>query len=376
MKIVYCILGTYNSGGMERVLANKTNYLVNQGHEIFIITSDQKNRSPYFKLDNRIHQIDLAINYTDHVGKGLVSRSLTFLSKQRQHKKKLKEQLTSIKADVCVSMFDYEVSFLPQIDDSSKKVLEIHFSRFKRIQYGRKGILGVIDKLLSKRDKKLASKYDKFVVLTHEDKSYWGEMENIGVIPNANSFEPLQSADLFQKRAIAVGRYDYQKGFEDLIDIWKLIEDKVSGWRLDIYGHGPLKDDLQQQIDRLNLNESVFLRNPVKEIEKEYLNSAVVLMTSKYEGLPMALLEGQVCGLPMISYTCKCGPKDIISPGVNGFLAAEGDKESFSQYLLKVLKNDSLRISLGMNAKENSKNFQQDVIMNQWNTLFKSLLGK
>ena len=64
MKIVYCILGTFNSGGMERVLANKANYLAKLGHEITIITTDQQNRKPYFNLDESIKQIDLGINYT------------------------------------------------------------------------------------------------------------------------------------------------------------------------------------------------------------------------------------------------------------------------------------------------------------------------
>lgn len=66
MKIIYSILGTYNSGGMERVLANKANYLTELGYDITIITTDQRERSPYFQLDPRIKNVDLGINYTDN----------------------------------------------------------------------------------------------------------------------------------------------------------------------------------------------------------------------------------------------------------------------------------------------------------------------
>lgn len=374
MKIIYCIAATYNSGGMERVLANKANYLVALGHEVCIITTDQKGEKPYFQMEPTIQHIDLGINYLESAQQPLLKKSWNYVRKQRLHKKALQALLFKIKADVVISMFDHEVSFLHAIQDGSKKVLEIHFSRYKRVQYGRKGIIGAIDRYRSKQDLIVAKKYDRFVVLTHEDKGYWGDLANMQVIPNANSFSPAAVASLQQKQAIAVGRYDYQKGFDDLIAAWALVAAKFPDWVLKIYGHGPLKPELEKQIKTLNLQGKVMLCAPTNQIEKAYLESALVLMTSRYEGLPMALLEGQACGLGMISYTCKCGPKDIIVPGKNGFLVAEGDIKGFAEQVIQVLADDSLRVALGQHAKEMSANFSEDKIMQQWIALFNQLV--
>src|SRR5699024_8505768 len=162
LKIVYCISGTFNSGGMERVLANKVNYLVHKGYELTIVSTDQKGRKPYFDLDPRIKQVDLGINYSLLSKASLIKKSTLYYIKQKIHKKRLTKALKEINADIAVSMFDHEIPFLWDISDGSKKIVEIHFSRFKRLQYGRKGIWGMVDAYRSKEDLKWVRKYDRF----------------------------------------------------------------------------------------------------------------------------------------------------------------------------------------------------------------------
>lgn len=380
MKIVYCILGTFNSGGMERVLANKANYLVAQGHEVSVVTTDQQKRVSYFPLDTTISLYDLDINYTESLfsektndQQGLLKKTVSYLYKKRLHKQRLTNLLQDLKADIVVSMFDNEASFLHRIHDESKKVLEIHFSRFKRLQYGRKGLWKLADLVRSWQDVRAVKRYDRFVVLTKEDRGYWGDLPNIVVIPNANSFVPSCQADVMSKRVIAVGRYDYQKGFDQLIDIWVKVHEQYPHWKLDIFGQGPLREELQTQIDQLGLEDVVHLCPSVKNIEKEYCQSALLVMTSRYEGLPMTLLEAQACGLPMVAYACKCGPRDIIRDGENGFLVDEGDKEMMVVRLVQLMGNDELRKQIGARAKEMSVNFAENKVMGQWLNLFNQL---
>jgi len=359
---------------MERVLANKVNYLVERGYDVSIITTDQKGRPAYFSLDSRVLHIDLAVDYTDALEVNIINKSLIFSKKKRLHKQLLAEQLMKLKPNITISMFDYEASFLTDIKDGSAKVLEIHFSRFKRIQYGRKGVLGLIDRYLSLRDKQIAKKYKRFVVLTHEDKGYWGKMNNIEVIPNANSFEPNDISNLSSKRVIAVGRLNYQKRFEDLIALWRTVHLEAPDWKLEIFGNGPQKKELQALIDTYGLSNSAIIREPVKDIMNEYLTSSMVAMTSRYEGLPMALLEGQVCGLPMVSYCCKCGPKDIIIDGKNGFLIDEGDLENFSSKIVQLIKDVALRKEMGLHSSQLSKRFSEEEVMSKWISLFNSVV--
>lgn len=375
MKIAYCILGTFNSGGMERVLANKTNYLAKLGHDISIITTDQKNRKPYFDLHASIKQIDLGINYTENNSSGLLKKIFDYPRKQALHKKLLAEKLSEIQPDICVSLFDHEVGLLPDMNDGSKKIVEIHFSRFKRLQYGRKGLWKLIDKYRSNKDLRTVQKFDKFVVLTQEDKSYWGDLPNIVVIPNANSFPVAQRSQLDSKNVIAVGRYDYQKRFEDLVDVWKLVHQEEPDWKLNIFGKGPERENLQNQINKLGLEDTLILKEPVRDIDKQYLSSSMIAMTSRYEGLPMALLEGQASGLPLISYTCKCGPKDIIQEGKNGYLLEEGDKVGMANKILTLIRDPELRDSMGQQAFEMSNNFSEAMVMEKWIQLFNDSLN-
>ncbi|MBE8712353.1 glycosyltransferase family 4 protein [Sphingobacterium hungaricum] len=376
MKIVYCIAGTHNSGGMERVLANKANYLSRIGNDITIITTDQRNKTPYFEMDSRIKHYDLNINYCENENKSLVEKLASYPFKQHSHFVRLSAFLKTHKADIVISMFDHEASFLYKIKDGSKKVLEIHFSRFKRIQYGRRGVWKLIDSLRSRRDVLLARKYDSFVVLTHEDKKYWNDLDNMVVIPNANSFEPQSQSSLINKRVIAVGRYDYQKGFDNLIKIWKVVNQYYPDWSLDIFGDGPLKKSYKRLINDLELNASVSLCPPVKDIEREYIKRSILVMTSRYEGFGMALTEAQSCGLPLIAFACKCGPRDIIKDGVNGFLVEEYDNDIMSEKLMKLMGDENLRIEMGSNAKLMSDNFSLEKIMAIWLELFDTLKSK
>lgn len=376
MKIVYSILGTYNSGGMERVLANKANYFANLGHEVTIVTTDQQGRKPYFELQSTIKQHDLAINYTQTNAQGLFKKLLAYPKKQKDHQVALTKLLFDIKADITISLFDNDASFLYKIKDGSKKIIEIHFSRFKRIQYARKGLWKWVDNYRNKQDIEHVKQYDRFVVLTQEDRSYWGDLTNICVIPNANSFVPTTLSTTEDQRVIAVGRYDYQKGFDDLIRVWSIVHKQAPEWTLDIFGHGPMQEQLQRLIEDLKLYDVVKLRIPVKTIEQEYVKSGIVAMTSRYEGLPMVLLEAQSCGLPLVAYSCKCGPKDIIHEGENGFLIPEGNIKAFAEQLLQLIYNPTLRKQMGEKSIVLSDQFSESRIMQQWLSLFKEIQKK
>jgi len=376
MKIVYNIAGTYNSGGMERVLANKVNYLAGLGHEINIITTDQRDRPSYFEMDPNILQWDLSINYPEHVNANIFQKSASYIYKQKLHKRRLEELLKLLKADIVISMFDHEAPFLYKIKDGSKKILEIHFSRYKRLQYGRRGLIGLADRYRSKEDLEIAKKYDRFVVLTKEDQGYWGNLSNMQVIPNSNSFEPARTADLTEKRVIAVGRFDGQKAFHRLIQAWKMVHEAYADWSLVIFGQGPLKRDLEKLIEQLALQNVVTLSEPVLDIQKEYLHSSILAMTSRYEGLPMALLEGQVHGLPLVSFDCKCGPKDIIENGVNGYLIEEGDVSNLTGRIIELIGDPILRIKMGNASRSKSENYSKALVMKQWTGLFDSLKAK
>lgn len=373
MKIIYCIACTCHSGGMERVLTNKANYLARHGYEIVVVTTDQRGKQPFFPLEPSIRCIDLGINYDENNGKSFLNKLLHYPFKQCRHKKRLKAVLMEERPDVTVSMFNNDAGFIPGIKDGSAKVLEIHFSKFKRLQYGRKGVWKLADWWRSKQDEKTVRKFDRFVVLTEEDKAYWGNLPNIMVIPNAISGIPAGTALLANKRVIAVGRYTFQKGFERLVDAWHLLASRFPDWKLDIIGDGEERPLLEQRIRSYGLERQVTLTRPTQEIGKVYQEASILASSSRYEGLPMVLLEAQAFGLPIVAFQCKCGPKDIVSDGINGYLVPEGDTAGMTQRLETLMKNEALRKRMGLKAKESALRFNEETIMKKWMNIFQTL---
>ena len=320
MRIIYCLAGTFNSGGMERIVINKANWLAEHGHEVSIITTEQNGRQNFFPLNEKVTRIDLDVMYSDTNSLGVVKKMISRKRLMRKHRKALNTVLLQNKPDIVVSTFGNEVGFLPFIADGSRKVAEIHFSRWYRLQLNRKGIWRIIDKYLTYTDYRILKKFDRFICLTEEDKLNWGKLNNIEVIPNFIEDIAAQTAPLTAKSMIAVGRLSYQKGYERLVKAWKIVADKHPDWRLNIFGGGELKDDLESLIKNVDLNNYIKIHEPTAQILREYVNNSALVLSSRYEGLPMVLLEASSVGLPLISFTCQCGPKDIIMSGYNGCL--------------------------------------------------------
>lgn len=369
MKLLYNIAGTYRPAGMERVLANKANWLAARGYEVVIVTTDQKGRKPYFNLDQSIKCIDLAIGYEDNNGSSLINKVIQYPAKQYKHLRRLRSVCSSEKPDVVISMFCNDVSLIPRLKDKSKKILEVHFSRFKRLQYGRKGLWKVVDRWRSDNDVRIANKFDAFVVLTKEDAGYW-RTDNLRYIPNARTFENPLPACLDNKKVITVGRYSYQKGYDLLVSAWKEVHNQCPDWSLEIIGDGEERESLQRMVKALGLENCINLKHSTENVAKEYQGASIVALSSRYEGLPMILLEAQAFGLPIVSFECKCGPKDVITEGVDGYLVKEGNIKEMADRLVSLMKNGKLRKTMGQAAMRSSERYSEDAIMSQWIKLF------
>lgn len=373
MKLVYCISATHNSGGMERVLANKANYLAARGYDITVVTTDQRGLSPFFPLDGRIRCVDLGVNYEVNNGKSFLNKLVHFPFKQWRHRRRLSRVLREIRPDVTVSMFCNDATFLPSIKDGSRKVLEIHFSRFKRLQYDRKGLWRLADVWRNRNEADVVARFDRFVVLTHEDSCYWGNQPHIAVIPNAQTFACDAPAPLEAKTVVAVGRLTYQKGFDLLLQAWAEVCRRVSGWQLAIVGDGELRSALSAQAESLELAGCVTFVPATKDVVAVYRDASVLAMSSRYEGFGMVLLEAQTVGLPVVSFACKCGPSEIVNDGVDGYLVAPGDVDAMADRLVRLMQDGALRRRMGARAFANAARFSTDAVMKQWMALFDSL---
>lgn len=360
------------------MLLNKVSYLVSHyGWDITIVTTNQNSRPPFYPFPTSVRLIDLGINYSASADEGAIMKIYYYFRNRRKHKRELSKLLKQERADVVISLFPSESSFIPGISDGSKKVLELHFNKFFRLQYNRKGIVGLLDRFRTWQDEHLVRRFDKFVVLTEEDKRYWGDIPNIEVIPNAAKLEIDKKSDVKAKRVIAVGRLDYQKGFDRLIKAWNIVVQDLSlrDWKLDIFGQGEWQGMLQNMINDQNLESSVRLRPPTNSIIDEYVQSSVIVMSSNYEGFGMVLVEAMACGVPAVAFSCICGPSDIIDHNVNGLLVPNGDIDGLANALKRIMSNFEYRQKLSQNTYIVTDKYNEDKIMHLWHSLFVDLKG-
>lgn len=381
MKILYLISAMYNSAGMERTVANKANYFASKGHEVTIVTTDQSDREYFYDISPSVKKIDLDINFSEDNDKNILVRTLLFFKKNALLEKKLAVFLRENKQDIFVSLILKSSDFLYRLNDGSVKVVEHHFSRkhyfLQGAAYGR----SLIEKIAYfYRDKKVVKnlkKIDCFVVLTHEDEQDWSrDLHNVVVIPNSISYDRESQGALISKKIVTIGRLDYQKGYDLLIPIWKEVALKHPDWKLLIYGSGDLKPLLLELISLNEVTESVILQGTVRDVQQALLDASIYVLPSRFEGLPMVLLESMSLGLPSVAFKCKCGPSDVIDDGNNGFLVDCFNQDDFADKINRLIEDFELRKKLGKNAKQTMAAYSHDIVCKQWERLFQDLINK
>ncbi|MDH6354142.1 glycosyltransferase involved in cell wall biosynthesis [Dysgonomonas sp. PH5-45] len=381
MKIVYCLVDSSRSGGMERIVCSKANYLAdNLGHEVTIITTDRKDKPNFFSFSSKINFIDLGINYSELDGLPFHKGFFLQLKKRKQHRLRLAETLNKIKPDISISTYTHEMTMLPGINDGSKKIAEIHFCKqHKELEIQSLDVSWLKKEfalLADKNKRRFANKYDAFVVLSEDDARRWTGIERLFVIPNLLSFYPEDSSDCSTKRVISAGRLAKQKDYPSLIRAWKLIANRIPDWRLDIFGTGSEKESIEALINELELNNSVHIQPPTSDIQTEFIESSIFALSSAYEGFGLVLAEAMACGIPCVAFDCPSGPSEIIQNNEDGFLVGLGDIEELSKKILYLAENDNVRKEFGRKAKVNVRRFLPDKVMTKWINLFDQLADK
>lgn len=378
MRIVYCLNSISYIGGIELVTIAKANALSEvEGYEVFVCVTDHTPGIVTAKLSPRVNLVDLDINYYFDDWKSVFHSVRSRLIKQKRHKKLLIRILNCINPHIVISVGQSEKYIIPKIKGSWKTIREIHYTTDFRILKAGNVIERCIANLHNYYDFKWRSKdYDKIVVLTHEDKERnWKHIEKVTVIPNPLSFvNTVNQAALNNKKIIYIGRLTAQKNLDALIRIYCKILERHPEWTLDVFGEGVEKVTLERLIEKNKLEKKVQLRGVTNNVINELMLSSIAVLTSHFEGFPGVLIEAMECGLPVVSYECPCGPKDIINDGVNGFLVPFGDEDIFAERIFRLIENSDLRKSMGIAARNNSNRFSIDKIIPRWVNLFNKLV--
>lgn len=376
LKIVYVTPALYMAGGVERVLTLKANYFAEHfGYDITIILTEGKDKPLFYPLSDKIKIINLNIGFEELWTCSFTKKVFVYLKKQRQFKKALTNELMQLRPDITISLLRREINFINDIKDGSRKIGELHINRANYRNFKTENA-DIIKRLFAKRwSANLVShlkKLDTLVVLTEKDREAWAELNNVVAIPDPLSFIPKSVSPLTEKRVVAIARYSHEKGIDLLLKAWAIAEKKTVDWRLDVFGDGD-RAAYEQLIDKLKLERNrCQLHGRTNDVEQEYVNSSLFVLSSRFEGFGMVLTEAMACGLPVVSFDCPWGPRSIITNHEDGLLVENGDVLALAKSLSCLMNDATLRLSMSHKGQNNVQRFSIGQIALQWKNIFES----
>lgn len=359
MKKVCFFIGNLNlTGGTERVTSVIANELQRLGYKVHILSLQCGNK-PFFELENGVEVSQLFTT----VGRGMLRFPMVIL--------KLRRYLQLHQIDILI---DVE-SMLALYAVPAVIGLNVRHICWEHFNYNVD--LGKASRRLAR---KLAARFaDDVITLTERDRQLWLANTtcnaNIIAIPNPVTIT-LPTAINLQKEKLflAVGRLTYQKGFDLLLQAWAKFAPLHRDWRLRIVGEGEDKAMLEKLRIDLNIENSTELAPKTNNIAAHYQEAAFFVMSSRFEGLPLVLIEAQSYGLPIVSFDCDTGPAEVVSIGETGWLCEADNLSELSKNMSIAANsfNDQQKYAIfSAHAVEGIKRFSVSATIDKWSGLLK-----
>ena len=379
MRIAYIIDSLSYRGGAERIITEKANYLAELDiYDVTIIVcyGFSEPAPIVYHISDKVRQISLNVRYHSQYQYRYPRRLLVKWQLNRQLQRSLKEAVESVNPDIIIVPGYNLADTVCRLPVKAANIVESHEAR----PFTKSGQLyshSALSKLFMHIYRAfylrtVERRADVVVTLTQGDAWEWRKARRVEVIPNDSFMNVTGISDGSSKRAIAVGRLDWQKGFDRLIEIWQLVNRRHPDWHLDIYGSGVLESELRKAIaDAQPCNADIHPFTP--DISARYAESTVYLMTSRFEGFGLVLLEAMKHGLPSVAFDCRYGPADIIADGRSGYVVADDDIKGFADKVCSIIENPQLWKQMSAEGIKQAEAYNLDAIMNQWTALFTTL---
>lgn len=345
-------------GGAQRALTVVANGLARLGNEVSIISFQDDQNTAYDIEDN------VKIVYIpDQRGSRFYKMIRRFF--------KLRTALVEIKPDICIS-FWLQPAIYTAIICKFLKIKTVYSERSNPKGGAYKGLAGVFRGLFLRY-------MDGYVFQTNVAKKCFSKsiQNKSTVIQNPVHIGNVGNTKELDKRKVIVnvGRLHHQKNQFLLINSFSKITDKFPEYKLEIYGDGELRNELENHISKLDLENKVILKGTTNQIYKEIKNSSLFILSSDYEGMPNALLEAMALGIPCISTNYDPGGvEEIIKNGHNGLICAKNSVDQLAEAIQFMLSNPHESNRMGENAKNISKTNSIENIMIQWNEYINKII--
>lgn len=371
MKTITIVALHLGYGGIEKCISTLSNMLCDQ-YKIKIISTYKLYDKPKFPIDDRVEieyliedlkpNKDKVLNYLKKFKfikafkEGMLSLKILKLKKE-----KMIEAIKNCDSDIIISTRDIHNEWVGKY--AKEGILKIgweHNYHNNNAKY--------INKVV-----KSASNLDYFVLVSKELEEFYNK-KLIGTncktinISNILDYYPTNTSLLEDKRIISVGRLSKEKGYLDLIDVFKYVNEVYPEWHLDIIGDGPEKEKIEKKINDYKLNEFATLHGFQN---KDYINnmlekSSIYVMCSLTEAFPIVLLEAFSFGIPAVSFTSANGANEIITDNWDGYLIKDRDKKYMAKRICELINNYNRRFIMGKNALKKSQNYKMEIIREKW----------
>ncbi|HBM9790168.1 TPA: glycosyltransferase family 4 protein [Escherichia albertii] len=358
-NLVFVVADITATGGIERVITHLASHFLSYGYNVEILSVHQSNKEIAYNLDPAVKVTFVDDNIKPIGRPGSIYKLWSHIISSFKLNVELFKRRKSI---VVLNSFPVSlISFLCGVINKRCVVVEHVYYNY----YGR---------LIKKIRKVLYKKFSKIIVLTERDKRTY-EMEGVSVItipnPLCSVSKRKPNTNILNKKIIAVGRLEYQKGFDILIKVFYDIPAAIrKDWVLDIYGDGSELENLQLLIKKYSLQNNIFLKGNAKNITQLYYLYDFFVFSSRFEGFGMVLLEAMNAGLPCISFDCPTGPSEILNNGEYGLLCPNGDMEALRTAMISLMRDEVKREELSTKSVTRSNDYSISVIGQQWNDLF------
>lgn len=354
MKISF-LIGSITGGGAERTVCNLANFLIENGHDVNIITmSDVKDT---YALNSKVKRIYLI--------RANERKNLLYDNILRY--RRLGKYLTNEACDCHVVMLPITIAMM-LLQRKKTKTPIIASERNNPKSYN------IISRCLNKM---LSNRANAWVFQTEEARKwYQGRIREGIVIPNAINLEFLKEPYRGErkKEIVAVGRLDKQKNYNLLLNSFSVISEKYTDITLHIFGQGPLEKSLKAKVSDMYLSDKVFFEGYVSNIGERIQKSMLYVLTSDYEGMPNSLIEAMALGLPCISTDCPVGgPRFLVDHGKNGLLVNCKDKTSLVKAMEFIIENPDFAGEIGRNAERIQETLAPEKIYRKWMELIRDV---
>jgi glycosyltransferase involved in cell wall biosynthesis len=345
------------TGGVPKLIINLANDIIKTGANVTILSCYKDDITPQFILDKDI-KCEYVQTKLKHASNLTIYEKIKFWGYVIKKIRILWVENKDLTIISCTPVMSFALI-------ATKRIHKSKIYLWENVDFNRYG------KIITNTKKILYKNVEMYITPTNSEHEYLLKAKiKSKLILNANYSLPkeVEVKQLLGEKfkLLAIGRMVSQKGFDLLIHSLQELNNIDQKWEMTIIGSGPEENKIKELAKQFQLESKINFVPHCTNLDEYYRNADIYVMTSRFEGLPLVLIEAQSFGLPCVSFDCPTGPREVITHGGNGLLVEPGDTKKIAQEVLRLARSKELYESCSQSAKENSKKYSPNEVFNKW----------